>query len=172
LTKIAIIGAGSIVFCKALILDILASGLEDVEFSLMAPTDRKITYVKQFAERVIKENGLSAKASVTTDRREAVRDAAYIIPTFQIGGVSAIELDYQIPWPGRDFSRPAKYPGNHRTRLGYRRPISRGIRLELRKSHVHNMLGTGDNERKVCGSLSRGAGISGSRLWLLPSSKK
>jgi alpha-galactosidase len=97
LTKIAIIGAGSIVFCKALILDILASGLEDVEFSLMAPTDRKITYVKQFAERVIKENGLSAKASVTTDRREAVRDAAYIIPTFQIGGVSAIELDYQIP---------------------------------------------------------------------------
>ena len=97
MTKIAIIGAGSIVFCKTLILDILASGLEDVEFSLMAPTVRKTVHVKRFADRVIKENGLSAKASMTIDRRDAIRDADYVISTFQIGGMRAIELDYEIP---------------------------------------------------------------------------
>ena len=97
MTKIAIIGAGSIVFCKTLILDILASGLEDVEFSLMAPTVRKTVHVKRFVDRVIKENGLSAEASMTIDRREAIRDADYIISTFQIGGMRATELDYEIP---------------------------------------------------------------------------
>jgi len=97
MTKIAIIGAGSIVFCKTLILDILASGLEDVEFSLMAPSERKTGYVKRFADRVIRENGLPASANVTTDRREAIRGADYVISTFQIGGLRAIELDYEIP---------------------------------------------------------------------------
>ncbi len=37
MAKVAIIGAGSVVFCKTLILDILATkGLEDTEFALMA----------------------------------------------------------------------------------------------------------------------------------------
>ena len=97
MTKIAIIGAGSIVFCKTLILDILASGLSDLEFSLMAPTERKTMYVKRFVERVMKENGFSAKVHMTTDRREASRDAKYVISTFQIGGLEATELDYEIP---------------------------------------------------------------------------
>jgi len=97
MTKIAIIGAGSIVFCKTLILDILASDLADIEFSLMAPTERKTTYVKRFADRVIQENGLSVEVSVTTDRGKAIRDADYVISTFQIGGLRAIELDYKIP---------------------------------------------------------------------------
>jgi alpha-galactosidase len=97
MTKIAIIGAGSIVFCKTLILDVLASGLEDVEFCLMAPSERKTGYVKRFADRVIQANGLSARVSVTTDRRESVRDADYVISTFQIGGLRATELDYEIP---------------------------------------------------------------------------
>jgi alpha-galactosidase len=97
MTKIAIIGAGSIVFCKTLILDILASGLPNLEFSLMAPTERKTAYVKQFSERVIEANGLSAKVQMTTDRREAIREADYVISTFQIGGLRAIDLDYEIP---------------------------------------------------------------------------
>jgi hypothetical protein len=39
MAKVAIIAAASIVFCKTLILDILATkGLEATEFALMAPT--------------------------------------------------------------------------------------------------------------------------------------
>ena len=39
MAKVAIIGAGSIVFCKTLILDILGTpGLEGTEFALMAPS--------------------------------------------------------------------------------------------------------------------------------------
>ena len=57
--KVAIIGAGSIVFCKTLMLDIMATeGLEDTEFALMAPSTRNTSKVEEFINKVIQENGL------------------------------------------------------------------------------------------------------------------
>lgn len=45
LRKIAIIGAGSIVFCKTLILDIMATKpLEDAHFVLMAPSTSRTSH--------------------------------------------------------------------------------------------------------------------------------
>jgi alpha-galactosidase len=99
MAKVAIIGAGSIVFCKTLILDMLATpGLEDTEFALMAPSTRRTPHVKTFVDKVIEANGLPAKAWITTDRREAVRDADYVIATFQVGGLKGFEYDYSIPF--------------------------------------------------------------------------
>ena len=96
--KIAMIGAGSIVFCKTLMMDILATpALKDSEFRLMSRTMPKLKRVKRFADKVIKENGLKASVSVTLDRREALKDADYVIAMLQIGGVDAFEADYKIP---------------------------------------------------------------------------
>jgi len=98
LRRVAIIGAGSVVFCKTLILDIMATpGLEETEFVLMAPSTGKTSQVKAFLDRVIAHNRLKAKATVTTDRREALAGADYVIASFQIGGVTAFEADYKIP---------------------------------------------------------------------------
>lgn len=96
--KVAIIGAGSIVFCKTLMLDILATpGLENTEFALMAPSTTRTSQVEAFARRVIQANDLPAQVWITTDRREALRGADYVIATFQVGGVKAFEYDYKIP---------------------------------------------------------------------------
>ncbi|MGC8874133.1 MAG: alpha-galactosidase [Chloroflexia bacterium] len=96
--KVAIIGAGSIVFCKTLMLDILATpGLENTEFALMAPSTTRTSQVEAFAKRVIQANDLPAQVWITTDRREALRGADYVIATFQVGGVKAFEYDYKIP---------------------------------------------------------------------------
>jgi len=96
--RIAIIGAGSIVFCKTLILDILATkGLEETEFVLMAPSTNRTSMVETFIQRVISENNLKANVSKTTDRREALKNADYVIASFQIGGMTAFEHDYKIP---------------------------------------------------------------------------
>ena len=98
MAKVAIIGAGSIVFCKTLILDILATGgLEDTEFALMAPSTRRTPYVESFVQRVIEANDLPAKVWLTTDSREAVADADYVITTFQVGGIEGFAADYKIP---------------------------------------------------------------------------
>jgi alpha-galactosidase len=96
--KIAIIGAGSIVFSKTLLLDILATkSLQDLEICLMAPSTRRTPKVEHFAKRVIAANNLPTKISVTTDRKEALRGADVVITTFQIGGIEALESDLGIP---------------------------------------------------------------------------
>jgi alpha-galactosidase len=33
----------------------------------------------------------------TTDRREALKGADYVIATFQVGGIKGFEADYKIP---------------------------------------------------------------------------
>jgi alpha-galactosidase len=77
--KIAMIGAGSVVFCKTLISDILATpALVDCEFALMSPTETKLRRMEAFVRRMINDNKLPAKVWATTDRREAIKDADYV----------------------------------------------------------------------------------------------
>ena len=83
MAKVAIIGAGSIVFCKTLILDILGTpGMEGTEFALMAPSTRRTAQVEAFIQRVIDANGLKASVWKTTSTREALQGADYVIATF------------------------------------------------------------------------------------------
>lgn len=96
--KVAIVGGGSAIFSKTLLLDIMATeALADTHFVLMSPTTRRTSMVERFAQEVIAENGVSASVSITTDRREALRDADYVITTFRIGGLSSSENCYKIP---------------------------------------------------------------------------
>jgi alpha-galactosidase len=96
--KIAIIGAGSIVFCKTLVLDILATpSLCDSEFALMAPSTHNTSQVETFINKVIEKENLPAKVWKTTDRRDALKNANYVILCFQVGGVRAFDMDVNIP---------------------------------------------------------------------------
>lgn len=96
--KIAMIGAGSVVFCKTLLSDILATpALQDSEFALMSPTEPKLRRMEAFAARMIADNGLPAKVWATTDRREAIRDADFVVVMIQVGGFHAYGVDYEIP---------------------------------------------------------------------------
>lgn len=96
--KIAMIGAGSIVFCKTLLMDILATpSLRGSQIALMSRTRPKLERVKRFADRVVSANNLRADIWITLDRREALKDADYVIAMLQIGGVEAFQKDYEIP---------------------------------------------------------------------------
>ena len=87
--KISIIGAGSIVFCKTLILDVLVTpGLEDTTFCLMDISSQRTTRLKAYLEKIKEKYGLKAEFQVTTDRREALMGADYVISTFLIGGMA------------------------------------------------------------------------------------
>ena len=60
--KIAMIGAGSVVFCKTLLSDIMATpALTDSQFALMSRTEPKLLRMEAFARRMIKENALKVR---------------------------------------------------------------------------------------------------------------
>jgi len=78
MAKIAMLGAGSLVFCKTLLSDFLATpALAGSEYRLMALTHTRLDKMHAFAERMIKDNGINATVVSTIDRREALKDADY-----------------------------------------------------------------------------------------------
>jgi alpha-galactosidase len=98
MAKIAIIGAGSMVFSTTLTNDILQTpGLEDATVVLMDPALAKVQGVEAYVNKIIEKNGLSHRILSTDDRREALEGADYVITTFQIGGMEAYKHDYEIP---------------------------------------------------------------------------
>lgn len=92
------IGAGSIVFCRTLLNDILSTpSLADSEIALMSRTEPKLRAMEDFTRRMIEANGRPARVWATLDRREAIRDADFVVVMIQAGGVEAFEMDYKIP---------------------------------------------------------------------------
>lgn len=78
MAKIAMIGAGSLVFCKTLISDFLATPvLKGSEYRLMAPSHKRLDKMHDFVKRMIKDNGVDATVVATTDRRAALKGADY-----------------------------------------------------------------------------------------------
>jgi len=96
--KIAIIGAGSIVFCKTLLNDMFCTpALAGSTYALMGPTLWKLEKMKTYADQLIEKNSIDASVYCTTNRQDALKDADYVILMFQVGGVEAFRLDYEIP---------------------------------------------------------------------------
>ena len=55
----------------------------------MSRTEPKLRRMEAFGKRMIEENGLTATVWATLDRREAIRDADFVVVMIQVGGVEA-----------------------------------------------------------------------------------
>ena len=98
MAKIAMIGAGSLVFGKTLMADFLATpALAGSEYRLMALTRTRLDKMAAFVQRMIKDNRVDAKVIATTDRRQALKGADYVVVMIQAGGVEEFRQDYEIP---------------------------------------------------------------------------
>jgi len=96
--KIAMIGAGSVVFCKTLISDIMATdALADSEFALMDMDEPKLQRMENFAKRMLKDNDLPGKVWGTLNRQEAIKGADFVVIMIDVGGVEVFGIDYNIP---------------------------------------------------------------------------
>ncbi|WP_233281129.1 alpha-glucosidase/alpha-galactosidase [Paenibacillus algicola] len=98
LLKIAMIGAGSVGFTRRLMMDLLAvEEFQDTEFRMMDINEENLTMVVNLCRKMIEDNGLAATIQATTDQREAITDANYIICTARVGGLEAFKHDVEIP---------------------------------------------------------------------------
>ncbi len=98
MAKITLIGAGSLIFSKTLVMDILAVDiLQGSHICLMDLSRSRLDMSEAFVRRVIGENRLPATLTATTDRAEALDGADYVIILIQVGGLEAFGIDYEIP---------------------------------------------------------------------------
>lgn len=98
MTKVTLIGAGSVVFARILCGDLLLTpALRDCTISLMDIDPARLERARQIVARLIEQLNVPARVEATLDRREAVRGADFVITTFQQGGLEAYALDIEIP---------------------------------------------------------------------------
>lgn len=98
MTKIAFLGAGSLVFTRNLTRDIVSyPELAGSELALMDIDPGRLARIGQLVQRLVEQEGSSITVTQTTDRRAALAGADYVVVTIQVGGVEQWRRDIEIP---------------------------------------------------------------------------
>ena len=97
--KIAFIGAGSTVFMKNIVGDVLQwEALKGAHFSLMDINDQRLLESEMVFNKLVSSLGVQATYSAHTDQKEALREADFVVVAFQIGGFEPCTVtDFEIP---------------------------------------------------------------------------
>jgi alpha-galactosidase len=96
--KITFIGAGSAVFARQLITDILAvDGLDSGTFALVDIDPTRLDLARRIAERLIELSGKRWSVSASTDRTEVLAGTDYVINSIEVAGLEHVRADYEIP---------------------------------------------------------------------------
>jgi alpha-galactosidase len=96
--KVAMIGAGSVVFSKNLTGDILSyPDFREATLSYMDIDRDRLEVGAALCTKVARALGASPRIEATTDRRAALRDADFVINMVQIGGFESTLIDFEIP---------------------------------------------------------------------------
>ncbi len=97
--KITMIGAGSIQFTRTLLTDILSfETLCETEFAFMDIDEERLDVSKKLADRLLEQENLPATVTATTNRREALDGADYVICTILAHGLPPFENEIEIPY--------------------------------------------------------------------------
>ncbi|MDQ5896126.1 MAG: alpha-galactosidase [Pseudomonadota bacterium] len=97
--KITLIGAGSTVFTRNLLGDILSCPeLAGAEIALHDIDAHRLQLSRQVAHRVADALGVQPRITASTDRRTALEGARFVLSTIQVGGYRpATVTDFEIP---------------------------------------------------------------------------
>ncbi len=97
--KIAMIGAGSVVFAKTLISDILQyPEFAECEFALMDIDEDRLWVSGKMAKKVAEATKTNPVINTYSDRRAALEGADYCINMIQVGGYEPCTvIDFEIP---------------------------------------------------------------------------
>ena len=97
--RITFIGAGSTVFARNLMGDILSfPELSDATIVLHDIDEERLAISEVVGRKIVATLGVSAKIEATTDRLVALNQANYVITMFQVGGYEpSTVIDFAVP---------------------------------------------------------------------------
>jgi alpha-galactosidase len=98
MTVIAFLGAGSVVFTRELLADILSfDELRGVTLALHDIDPERLETAQQIAERTAEQLGAKPVITSSLDRRRALEGADFVINSIQVGMYEATVRDFEIP---------------------------------------------------------------------------
>jgi alpha-galactosidase len=95
--KIVLIGAGSAVFTKGLVLDILERPMEKWSIGLVDIDENALNVIHRVVKKMILQKRADVELFVSTDRRDVLAGANYVVSTIGVGGRRGWEQDVFIP---------------------------------------------------------------------------
>jgi alpha-galactosidase len=96
--KVAILGAGSTVFARQLMTDLLFTpGLEQGTFALVDIDAGRLELAQRIGEKLVEQSGRAWAVEATTDRRQALPGCDYVINSIEVAGLRNVRPDYEIP---------------------------------------------------------------------------
>jgi alpha-galactosidase len=97
MAKIVLIGAGSHSFSKNLTTDILTyPEFKDSTVTLMDIAEEPLELATAFVTKLVKQSGFKTCVESTTDIREALKGANYVIVAIRVGGANSSHADREI----------------------------------------------------------------------------
>lgn len=100
MVRVAFIGAGSTVFARNLISDLLSYPdlADSISFALHDIDETRLHTSEIVAHRIADTMGLSTTFDTTTNRKEALNGADFVVTMFQVGGYEpSTVIDFDIP---------------------------------------------------------------------------
>ncbi|MFF0344274.1 alpha-glucosidase/alpha-galactosidase [Kribbella sp. NPDC004875] len=97
MTKIAFIGAGSVVFTQGLLADLFGLDLGPLHIALHDIDPERLDTAAAAAAYIAREHRSTPRITADLDRRAALADADFVINIVQVGMNAATRLDFEIP---------------------------------------------------------------------------
>src|SRR5579859_1892905 len=95
---VTIMGAGSTVFARQLMTDILQiEGLDEGSFALVDIDSVRLELARQMAERLIARSGKHWTLRASTERRDVLAGSNFIINSIEVSGLANVDHDFAIP---------------------------------------------------------------------------
>src|ERR1700682_1910506 len=92
------VGAGSAVFARQLMTDILAvDGLDEGVFALVDIDAARLELARRIAERLVELSGKRWSVKASTDRAEVLERSDYVISSIEVAGLQHVRAGYDIP---------------------------------------------------------------------------
>ena len=96
--KVTLVGAGSAVFARQVMTDILAiEGLDHGVFALVDIDPARLELAHRIAERLVELSGKRWTVEASTNRRDVIEGSNYVINSIEVAGLQNVRADYDIP---------------------------------------------------------------------------
>lgn len=97
-TTITFLGAGSVVFTRELLADLIGfDDLGELDISLQDTHPERLETAEAIAAQTVSQLGGRATVRASRDRRAALQGAGYVINSIQVGRYEATVRDFEIP---------------------------------------------------------------------------